>query len=456
MRGRRVAVVIGRVRVPGRVDRAGRRRPAGRRRSSGPPPRGCRCWPRPVSGGTRMQEGTPAFVQMVRITPGGRRAQGGRAALPRLPAAPDHRRRDGVVGLARPRHRRRARRAGRLPRPARLRGALRQAVPRGRADRGEPLRPRHHRRRRRPRARSPTSSTGRSTVLQAPARGHPARCPRRADEPIPDVDTWDAVTRSRRRDRPGVRRLLRYAATDVIPLNGTGQGEADPGLLIALARFGAGAVRVPRPGPARPDAGPPARARRRCARPGAACGWPSELGLPLVTVIDTQGAALSPDAENGGLAGEIARCLSDLVTLRRPDPVPDARRGQRRRRAGAAARPTGWSPPSTPGSRRCRPRARSAIVHRDLDHAPEMARAQQVRAIDLHAARHRRPDRRRAARRRRRARGVLPAGRRGARVRARRAARRRSGHAPPSAPVATSDPPQIRHQRWGRDRVSLL
>ncbi len=41
-----------------------------------------------------------------------------------------------------------------------------------------------------------------------------------------------------------------------------------------------------------------------------------ELGLPLVTVIDTQGAALSADAENGGLAGEIARCLFDLVIAR--------------------------------------------------------------------------------------------------------------------------------------------
>ena len=59
-------------------------------------------------------------------------------------------------------------------------------------------------------------------------------------------------------------------------------------------------------------------ARRRCARPGAGCGWPSELGLPLVTVIDTPGAALSAEAEDGGLAGEIARCLADLVTLDAP------------------------------------------------------------------------------------------------------------------------------------------
>jgi acyl-CoA carboxylase subunit beta len=43
-----------------------------------------------------------------------------------------------------------------------------------------------------------------------------------------------------------------------------------------------------------------------------------ELDLPLVTVIDTAGAALSKEAEEGGLAGEIARCLVDLVTLQAP------------------------------------------------------------------------------------------------------------------------------------------
>ncbi|MEJ7757439.1 MAG: carboxyl transferase domain-containing protein [Nocardioidaceae bacterium] len=43
-----------------------------------------------------------------------------------------------------------------------------------------------------------------------------------------------------------------------------------------------------------------------------------ELNLPLVTVIDTPGAALSVEAEEGGLAGEIARCLADMVMLQAP------------------------------------------------------------------------------------------------------------------------------------------
>ena len=109
----------------------------------------------------------------------------------------------------------------------------------------------------------------------------------------------------------------------------------------------------------------------------------SELGLPLVTVIDTQGAALSPEAENGGLAGEIARCLAELVSL--PAPTLCLMLGEGNGGGALAFLPAdrvvaaqhAWLSPLPP-------EGASAIVHRDLDHAPEMARQQQVRAIDLH------------------------------------------------------------------------
>ncbi|PBJ51309.1 acetyl-CoA carboxyl transferase, partial [Mycobacterium avium subsp. hominissuis] len=55
-------------------------------------------------------------------------------------------------------------------------------------------------------------------------------------EPIPDVAAWDSVVASRRPDRPGVRLLLRHGATDPVLLSGTGQGEAAT-TLLALARF---------------------------------------------------------------------------------------------------------------------------------------------------------------------------------------------------------------------------
>ena len=220
-------------------------------------------------------------------------------------------------------------------------------------------------------------------VLLAPRAGI-APVPEPPQDPIPDVDTWDAVTRSRRPDRPGVRRLLRYAASDVVPLNGTGQGEADPGLLIALVKFGSAPCvflgQDRRGQTADHPMGPEAL---REARRGMHLA--SELGLPLVTVIDTQGAALSVEAENGGLAGEIARCLADLVTLDAPTLCLMLGEGN----GGGAlallpadrvvAAQHAWLSPLPP-------EGASAIVHRDTDHAAEMARAQRVRSLDLKAA----------------------------------------------------------------------
>ena len=204
------------------------------------------------------------------------------------------------------------------------------------------------------------------------------------DAPVPDIDTWESVTRSRRPDRPGVRRLLKYAATDVIPLNGTGQGEADPGLLIALARFGGSpCVFLGQDRRGQTAAHPLGPGALREARRGMRLA--AELHLPLMTVIDTPGAALSVEAEEGGLAGEIARCLADLVTLRAPTLTLMLGEGT----GGGAlallpadrviAAQHAWLSPLPP-------EGASAIVHRSIEHAPDMARAQGVRSLDLRDA----------------------------------------------------------------------
>ena len=200
-------------------------------------------------------------------------------------------------------------------------------------------------------------------------------------EEIAEVDAWEAITRSRRTERPGVRRLLKYAATDVIPLNGTGQGESDPGLLIALARFGStGCVFLGQDRRGQTQDHPLGPGALREARRGMRLAV--ELGLPLVTVIDTPGAALSAEAEEGGLAGEIARCLADLATLEAPTLCLMLGEGN----GGGAlaflpadrvvAAQHAWLSPLPP-------EGASAIVHRDTEHAPEMARAQGVSATEL-------------------------------------------------------------------------
>lgn len=198
---------------------------------------------------------------------------------------------------------------------------------------------------------------------------------------LDDVPAWDSIVRSRRPERPGVRRLLRHAATDVVPLNGTGEGEHDPGLLIALARFGqAPCVFLGQDRRQQTADRPLGPAALREARRGMRLA--AELRLPLVTVIDTPGAALSPEAEEGGLAGEIARCLADLVTLEAP--TLTLLLGQGSGGGALALLPAdrvltaqhGWLSPLPP-------EGASAIVHRDTAHAPEMADSQGVRSLDL-------------------------------------------------------------------------
>jgi len=241
-------------------------------------------------------------------------------------------------------------------------------------------------------------------VLMAPRQ---LSLPAVADEPVPDVEAWESVTRSRSPHRPGVRALLRQAATDVLPLNGTGEGESDPSLLLALARFGGAPCVLLGQDRARQTLSDPlGPAALRTARRGMRLA--QELNLPLVTVIDTAGAALSPEAEEGGLAGEIARCLAELIAMRAP--TVSVLLGQGSRGAALALLPAdrviaaqhGWLSPLPP-------EGASAIVHRTSDKAPQMAAEQGVRSADLARSGHRRPHRGRAPGRCRGGRGVLRA-----------------------------------------------
>jgi len=111
----------------------------------------------------------------------------------------------------------------------------------------------------------------------------------------------------------------------------------------------------------------------------------AEMGLPLLTIIDTPGAALSKAAEEGGLAGEIARCLADMVTL--PVPTVCLLLGEGAGGGALALLPAdrvvgaqhGWVAPLPP-------EGASEILYRTVERAPELAAAQGVRSIDLAAA----------------------------------------------------------------------
>ena len=195
---------------------------------------------------------------------------------------------------------------------------------------------------------------------------------------MPDVPAWESVEASRRPDRPGVGHLLRHGATERVLLSGTGAGRGGD------HAAGAGPVRRP----ARGGAGPAAPSVGGMVGPGAlrearrGMALAAGLRLPLVLVIDTAGPALSAEAEQGGLAGEIARCLADLVTL--DTPTVSVLLGQGSGGPALAMVPAdrvlaalhGWLAPLPP-------EGASAIVFRDTDHAPELAAAQGIRSADL-------------------------------------------------------------------------
>jgi acyl-CoA carboxylase subunit beta len=204
--------------------------------------------------------------------------------------------------------------------------------------------------------------------------------PNRAHDAVP---AWVSVRATRHLERPGVRDLLAVAATDVVALHGTGQGEVDAGLIVALARFeDVSCVLLGQDRLAQSDI-PIGPAALRQARRGMRLA--ADLGLPLVSVIDTPGAALSREAEEGGVAGEIARCIADMISL--DVPTVSVLLGQGTGGAALALFPAdrtlgaahGWLSPLPP-------EGASAILHHTTQRAPDVADRQGVRAADLLAS----------------------------------------------------------------------
>ncbi|MGW4893545.1 carboxyl transferase domain-containing protein, partial [Kitasatospora sp. NPDC004240] len=190
-----------------------------------------------------------------------------------------------------------------------------------------------------------------------------------------------AVRRSRRPERPGARGLLRRTAGELVLLDAPGGRSG--ALVRALAVLNGRSVLVvgqQRRGEdgERPFTAADLRAVRRTAR------LAEQLGLPLVTVVDTAGAELSAQAELDGVAVEIAHCLATLLALRTP--VLAVLLGQGSGGGALALLPAdrvvaaenAWLAPLPP-------EGASAIVHRDGGHAAELARAQGIGAYDLAA-----------------------------------------------------------------------
>lgn len=204
---------------------------------------------------------------------------------------------------------------------------------------------------------------------------------RREGEVDPERSAWAAITATRGDGRIGVRDVLRHAAGSTVRLSGTDSGERDASVLTVLTRIdGEPCLLVGQDRTRQGDGehlGPAAlREALRVMR------LAEELNLPLVTVIDTPGAELSARAEEGAMAGEIARCLGAMVTMKVPTVAVILGQGC----GGGAlallaakrviATEQAWLTPLPP-------EGASVIVYGDTEHAAVMAERQRVRAVDL-------------------------------------------------------------------------
>lgn len=333
----------------------------------------------PSSGGTRMQEGTPAFVQMAAVSAAARRLRDAR--LPYLVWLA-HPTTGGVLAswgslgqitLAEP-----GALIG-LTGPRVIAALAGSALPDG-IQRAEHLHA-HGIIDGIVAADELRDVLATALAVLAPATPSP---PDAAVLALPDdatVDPWEAVTRSRRIDRPGVRDLFAACVTHETRLSGDGVGGRDDGLIAAIARVqGIPAVIVAAD---KPPGQPPARvtaAGYRTVR--RAMTLADELDLPLVTVIDTAGADISIASEEEGLAAEVARCLAELSRLRVP--TLSLLFGQGTGGGAMALLPAdrviacehAWLSP-------IQPEGASEILYRDTEHAAELAAAQAIASTDL-------------------------------------------------------------------------
>src|SRR3954447_1178598 len=142
-------------------------------------------------------------------------------------------------------------------------------------------------------------------------------------EPRPPASAWTAVELARHPDRPTTRDYIQAMMPQFVELRGDRTSLDDPAVICGIGDLGG--ITVMLIGQER-GRGDEERELRNGGRLGAegyrkaarAMRLAGALSLPVVTLIDTPGAALDFDSEARGLAPSIAQCLSTMSIL----PVP--------------------------------------------------------------------------------------------------------------------------------------
>ncbi len=207
---------------------------------------------------------------------------------------------------------------------------------------------------------------------------------RRAPEAVAHVgeqrSVWETVELARHADRPSGRELLHLVFDDVVELHGDRVGQDDDSVVAAIARL-AGRVVVVVAQERRSANGGRTRASgyRKAQR---AFTLAERFSLPLITLVDTPGAATDAHAEASGITAAVAESLARLGRLRTQ--VVNVVVGE-----GGS----GGALALSMGDRLLMlenaifsvigPEAASTILYRDADHARELAARLKLTAADL-------------------------------------------------------------------------
>ncbi|HEX3630651.1 MAG TPA: carboxyl transferase domain-containing protein [Candidatus Dormibacteraeota bacterium] len=193
---------------------------------------------------------------------------------------------------------------------------------------------------------------------------------------------WETVELARRPDRPSGRAIAPRVFSDIVELHGDREGTDDDTIMAGVGRLGGRAVAFVAQDRHGPGAGHTRPGGYRKAQ--RAFTIAERFHLPLITMVDTPGAATDAAAEALGITGAIAESLARLARLRTP--IINVVLGEGGS-GGALALSVGdrllmleHAIFSVIG-----PEAASAILYHDATHAEELAGRLKLTAADLMA-----------------------------------------------------------------------
>ncbi|MEU2183153.1 carboxyl transferase domain-containing protein [Streptomyces thermolilacinus] len=214
------------------------------------------------------------------------------------------------------------------------------------------------------------------TGLTRPAPGTvpPPTVPGRGSEALPESG-WEAVRRARDADRPRAAAYLEAYFDVLLPLTGDRCGGTDPGMLCGVGlRDGHGVVYAAQCGTATRPAG-----YRTAAR---AVRLADRLGLPVLTLVDTPGAANDDAAERAGAGAAIAEVFAAVAGARVPVTTLVVGEGGSGGALALAAPGNTWATRDSYFSV-IAPEPAAAILKRPPEEAPHTAEQLRLRPQDL-------------------------------------------------------------------------